>query len=145
MKKEKVERLLKEGKVRVKEKNIAEARAILNTAKINAEAMKELSISDKNSTVIFKEIYDSIRQLGDIIWLLEGYEVLRGHEISLEILKDLDIEEKTRFNYLNRFEKIRHDASYRGKAVSMEQAREIIEFWNLCSYDIIREIEKRID
>lgn len=117
----------------------------MSTAKLNAEAMKKLPISDKNSTVIFKEIYDSIRQLGDVIWLLEGYEVLRGHEISLEILKDLDIEEKTRFNYLNRFENIRHDASYRGKAVSIEQAREIIEFWNLCSYDIIKEIEKRID
>ncbi|MBI2632186.1 hypothetical protein HYW75_04230 [Candidatus Pacearchaeota archaeon] len=142
MRQEKIEKLLKEGKLRIKERNIAEARAIINIAKLNAEVMKDLNISEKNSTVIYKEIYDSIRQLGDIVWLLKGYEVLRGHEISLEILKELDIKERAKLNFLNRFEMLRHDASYRGKIVSVEHAKEIVDFWNTCSGDIIKEIEK---
>lgn len=41
--------------------------------------------------------------------------------------------------------KIRNDANYRGFKVSMEQAKEILEFWNVCSEEIIFFLSKEIE
>lgn len=41
-----------------------------------------------------------------------AYEPL-SHEVSLEILKEIDVKEKVKLNYLTRFKRIRNDINYR--------------------------------
>ena len=90
---------------------------------------------------IFRETYESIRQLGDAKWWVLGYEP-RNHEVSIEALKEINIKEKVKLNHLPRFKRIRNDANYRGFKVSVLQTKEILDFWNTCAPDIIKIISE---
>ena len=103
----------------------------------------DISLTEDSATVIFREIYESVRQLGDASWWLRGYEPT-NHDISLEILKEADIKEKLKLNFLDRFKKIRHDANYKGFKVLASQAREIIEFWDKCGKEVIDILKKQL-
>jgi hypothetical protein len=110
---------------------------MIKSAEINVSVVKKITLDDDSATVIFREIYESIRQLGDAKWWSMGYEPL-NHDVSIRILEELEIKEKIKLNYLRRFKKIRNDANYRGFMISASQAKEMIDFWNICGKDIIR-------
>ena len=139
MKKEIINTLVRTGILRPKEINTPKIKSAIESAKINAAVAKSVSLNEDSATLIFREIYESIRQLGDAKWWSIGYEP-QNHDITLEILKEMEIKNKLKLNFLERFKRIRHDANYRGFRVSASQAKEIIEFWDLCSEDIIKNI-----
>src|SRR4030042_2180551 len=87
-----------------------------------------------------------LRQLGEAKLWIEGFEPIGvgSHGTSLDSLKELDIKDKIRFNYLDRFKKIRHDANYRGYRVLISQTQEIIDFWHKCSKEIISILKKKL-
>jgi hypothetical protein len=103
----------------------------------------EIKLSEKTATLIFREIYESIRQLGDAKWWLLGYEPL-SHDVSLEILKESNIKEKVKLNSLERYKKTRHDINYRGFITTIFQTEEILELWDKCGKEIITELKKEI-
>lgn len=141
MRKETIEALIRSERLRIRQQDTEKIKSIIKSAEINARVAKNIPLNDDSATVVFREIYESIRQLGDARWWLLGFEPL-DHEISLEILKEMDIEEKIRLNHLNRFKKIRHDANYRGFRVLISQAKEIKEFWDKCGKEIIEILSK---
>lgn len=141
MKRENIEIWKKTGIIRIVRKDIEKVKSIVKSAKDNAEVTLSIPLNEKSATLIFREIYESIRQLGEAKWLLLGYEP-QNHDISLEILKDAEIKEKIKLNHLERYKRIRHDANYQGFKIFESQAKEIIEFWRLCGKDIVNLIEK---
>lgn len=143
MKKEMIDSLVKAGILRIKQKDIEKIKSLIKSAEIDAQVVKNIPLDENSTNTIFKGIYDSVRELGESNWLLLGYEPT-NHEISLEILKEADIKEKIKLNFLERFKKIRHDASYRGFRVTISQTKEIIEFWNSCGEEIIKVLNKKI-
>ena len=139
MKKELIDMYLKTDQIRVRYPDKERIKSMIESAKINARIAKSIDLDEDSATLIFREIYESIRQLGDArLWQL-GYEP-RNHEVSMEVLKELDIKEGLMLNHLSRFKRIRNDANYRGFKVTVAQAKEITDFWNKCSIDIIRKI-----
>lgn len=140
MKKEFIELWLKSGIIRNREKDLEKIKSMINSAKINAKVTKAIKLNEESATLIFREIYESIRQLGDVKWGLLGFEP-SNHEISLEALKELNIKEKLKLNSLDRFKKIRHDINYRGFRTTISQAQEILDFWDKCGEEIISILE----
>lgn len=136
-----INRLLKEKRLRVREANKEKIKSLIESAKNNVEVVSSLSLNEKNATVIFREVYESIRQLGDARFWILGYEPL-DHALSLDSLKELNIKDNVKLNYLDRFKQIRHDANYRGFNVTASQAKEILEFWKACADDIINILRK---
>lgn len=136
---EKIKYLLKNGILRKRQLDKEKIKSLINSSRTNASVAKSINLNEDSATLIFREIYESIRQIGDAEWGILGYEPM-NHEISLEILQGLDIKEKTKLNYLNRFKSIRHDANYRGFKVSVSQAKEIIDLWDKCFTEIIETI-----
>ncbi len=134
-------KLIKDKRLRARETNKDKIKSLIESAKNNVDVVSSLDLSEKNATVIFREVYESIRQLGDARFWIIGYEPL-DHSISLDSLKELDIKNKVKLNYLDRFKQIRHDANYRGFIVSASQAKEILDFWNICAPEIIEDFEK---
>ena len=139
MKEEIIRTLVKTGILRKKETEQSKIKSAVDSAKINARVAKGVSLNDDSATLVFREIYESIRQLGEAKWWSLGYEP-QNHDITLESLKEMEIKDKIKLNFLERFKKIRHDANYQGFRVSVSQAKEIIELWDLCSKDIIDNI-----
>ncbi len=135
MKKEELNHLLKSGRIKTRQKDIERVKSMINSALINAQVTEEIKINEKSATLVFREVYESLRQLGDAKWWLFGYEPL-DHEICMETLREMKITEQTRLNHISRFRKIRHDANYRGYRVTISQAEEIIDFWGKCGKEI---------
>ena len=106
-------------------------KSMINSAEINAKVAKDIKLNEDTATLVFREMYESIRQLGDANWWILGYEP-SNHEICMEILKELDIKEKIKLNSLDRFKKIRHDVNYRCFRATIAQVDEVIDFWNRC-------------
>ncbi len=143
MKEENLKWLIKEKRIRQRSMDKEKIKSLLMSSKSNAEVVISLGLNEKNSTVIFREVYESIRQLGDARWWVGGYEPL-DHDISLEILKNLKIKNSIELNFLDRFRKIRNDANYRGFKVAESQAKEIILFWSKSGMEILELIQQEL-
>lgn len=53
------------GALRNRQKDLEKIKSMINSAQINAEVTKNIKINDNTATLVFREIYESIRQLGD--------------------------------------------------------------------------------
>jgi len=143
MKKEIINSWLKSGTLRNKQKDTEKIKAMINSAEINAKVTKSIKLNEDTATLIFREIYESIRQLGDAKWGLLSFEP-GNHEVSMEILKEFDIKNKVKLNSLDRFKKTRHDINYRGFRTSISQTEEILDFWNKCGEEILNILRKEL-
>ena len=143
MKKEQIEHWVRGDQLRKKSLDREKVKSMIESSTTNMNIVKTISISEHSAILIFRETYESIRQLGDARWWLLGYEP-RNHEVSMEILREMNIKEKTRLNHLNRFKSIRNDTNYRGFKVTVAQAKEIVEFWDACSQEIISILLKEL-
>lgn len=123
--------------------DISRIRSLVSSAETKALVARKLPVDEETALVIFPTIYEAIRQLGDAILWLEGQEPL-NHEISLRSLTLLDIKNKLQLNKLDRFRRIRNDSNYRGFKVTVENANEILQFWESCSADILKIINSRV-
>jgi len=143
MKSEEIKRYENQGLIRRRVVDMPLVKTLVASAENKAKAVKMLRVEDNTAVLIFLGLYESTRQLGDAKWQLIGYES-RSHDSSMRLLVETDIKEKLQLQKLDRFRRIRNDANYRGHKVSVEQAKEIIEFWNKCGQDLIKSIDKRI-
>jgi hypothetical protein len=144
MKKEVIENWLKLGWLKYKQKDVEKIKSMIASAEINTNVTKTIKINEDSATLIFREIYESIRQLGDAKLGLLGFEPC-NHEVSMEILKEFDIKEKIKLNSLERFKKTRHDINYRGFRTTIFQAEEILEFWVKCGEEIVKILKKEVN
>ena len=143
MKDEIIKSLVKTGILRARQKDNEKIMSMIKSAEVNVKVTKTIALNEDSATLIFRELYESIRQLGDAYWWALGYEP-SNHEISMDILKELNIKENVKLNYLSRYKQIRNDANYKGFRVTNSQANEILDFWEACSKDIIEIIKLKI-
>ena len=144
MDKARIDFLIREGRLKVRGPDIPRVRSMLESAKNNLKVVRKIPIKYDSATLIFREIYESIRQVGDArLWSL-GYEPILSHDVSMEVLKEMKIKEVVRLHSLDRFRRTRNNANYRGYRITIEQAREISDFWDKCMREIIREIEDSV-
>lgn len=143
MKKEQVEQCVRGDQIRKRSLDKERVKSIIESSTTNMTIVKTVPLTEQSAILIFRETYESIRQLGDAKWWLLGYEP-RNHEVSIEILKEMEIKEKVRLNHLTRFKTIRNDTNYRGFKVTVAQAKEILEFWDTCSLEIISLLQKEL-
>ncbi|MBS3075281.1 hypothetical protein J4429_02360 [Candidatus Pacearchaeota archaeon] len=144
MDKSMIDSLIKVKALRFRQLDSERIKSLIESAEKTANFIKTLELKEESSNIIFRELYESIRQLGEARWRIIGYEPL-NHEISLDGLIDLDIKEKTMLNHLARFKKIRHDSNYKGIFVSVNQAKEILDFWNKCGEGILEILKKDLN
>jgi len=136
MKEEAIASLVKMGELRIKPVDKERVKSAIAFAESNARAVKTFPLTEESATSIFSEMYESVRQLGMAKWWLLGYDP-ENHVVTLDILKEMDIKDKVKLNYLDRFKKIRNDAHYRVVRVSLSQAKEIIDFWDTSGKQIL--------
>ncbi|MEW6721931.1 MAG: hypothetical protein AB1324_01575 [Candidatus Micrarchaeota archaeon] len=135
-----LEFLLSMGKIRRVSPDKGRAQSLVNSSEANMDAITAIPLNEKTSTIIFRETYESIRQLGDARWWSLGYAP-KDHEASIEILKEEKIPRSSLLPKLDRFRQIRHNANYGGYRVSVAVTNEIVDFWNLCGKEILSKLK----
>lgn len=143
MRKEQIEQWVRGDQLRRRSTDKEKVKSLIESSITNMTIVKTVLLTEQSAILIFRETYESIRQLGDARWWLQGYEP-RNHEVSMEILKEMEITEKVKLNHLSRFKAIRNDANYRGFKVTVAQAKEILEFWDSCAGDIVELLQKEL-
>jgi hypothetical protein len=132
---------IRTDQVRKRQPDRMRVASMIEASKINARVALSVPLTEDSATLVFREIYESIRQLGDAtLWQL-GYEP-RNHEVSMDALKGLELHDPVPLNNLSRFKRIRNDANYRGMKVSTSQANEIMQFWQSHGDEIIRQLRR---
>ncbi len=134
MDKKRLEELERAGELRKRLPDKARINSMLEAAGRNAGFVCTLGIDEKSATVVFRELYESFRQLGDArLWGI-GFEPIK-HTASIEALKDglgyVD------YMKLDRLRVLRNNANYRGYMATKENAEEIRELWMRWSERII--------
>jgi len=134
------DKLLKEylnkGSLKKRSPDTNRANSLIKAAEITAKATLKVPLYKENTIMIFRELYETLRQLGDAkLWKL-GYEA-RQHEPSIRILMDAKIKDKIALNRLDRFRIIRNDANYRGNQITLDQVKEILDFWKNYGKELI--------
>lgn len=143
MNQQRIEQHIKLNHLRRRAVDKEKVKSIIESSIMTMSVVNTIPLVERSSILIFRETYESIRQLGDAKWWLLGYEP-ENHEVSMEILKEMEINEKTKLNHLNRFKRIRNDINYRGFKTTVDQAKEITDFWNVCSEEIILILNKEL-
>lgn len=144
MRAELINEFVRRGLLRKMSPDVMRAKSLFEASIENLKAAKEIPIKDKSATLVFREMYESIRQLGDTRWWLLGYEA-KSHELSMEILREMEIKNGIKLQFLDRFRQIRNDANYRGYRVTLGQAKEIVAFWDSCGDELASRIKMEID
>ncbi len=143
MRREQIEQWVRGDQLRRRSPDKEKVKSLIEASITNMTIVKTVLLTEQSAILIFRETYESIRQLGDACWWLQGYEP-RNHEVSMEILKETEITEKIKLNHLRRFKTIRNDANYRGFKVTVAQAQEILAFWKACAEEIIALLQKEL-
>ena len=118
--------LEREGEIRRRSPDRARARSLAMAAQKIAHFACRIPLNSESAGVVFRELYECLRQVGDAKLWLCGYEALK-HTASMEALED----EIGQIDYmrLDRLRTLRHGSNYRGYAISEANAQEILVIW----------------
>lgn len=99
------------------------AKSLLSEVETRIEVALEMNLDEKRARVIFELLYDSIRELIDVILALDGFKSY-SHEANLSYLSNCNFTE-SEIMTLDRFRKIRNSSKYYGKPAQLGEALEI--------------------
>lgn len=131
------------SKIRKRTPDRHRAQSLVDAAEKTMAAVAKIPLSDATATIIFRETYEAIRQLGDARWWLMGYEP-KDHEVSMEILKNEKISQSAKLAEADRFRSIRNNANYLGYDIPKAVAKEILDFWEACCMEILEKLKKEV-
>ncbi len=141
MNEQRIKALIMSGNLRKTFPDIKKANALTSSSLEIAESLKAVPLTEKTARLLLKELYDAFRQLGDAKWHIMGYKS-EGHEASIELLQYAEIKSSFKLQNFDRFRRIRNEATYDGKSVTLEQAKDIIILWNDVHKELIEWVKK---
>jgi len=118
-----IEDFIKEGKVRVVEKNESLIKSLVKTADEDYRFFNGMKIDDISARKLVSNFYDILRALLEAFALSKGYKIY-SHEAFTYFLKE--IQEDLLAKKFDRFRRIRNDINYYGKDVSIIEAEDNI-------------------
>jgi len=110
--------LIEQGLVREIPPNAARAKALVEMSKQAMSVMLKLELSPQNANVIFRELYECLRQAVEAIGYLKGFK-FENHE-SLRAFIEETLQNSQLARDFDRYRKIRNGINYYGELVSVE-------------------------
>jgi hypothetical protein len=131
------------SKIRKRTPDRLRAKSLIEASEKTMAAVAKIPLSEATATIVFRETYEALRQLGDARWWLRGYEP-RDHEVSMEILMEEKIAHSAKLAKADRFRSIRNNANYLGYDIPKAVAQEMLDFWEECGKEILANLKKEL-
>jgi hypothetical protein len=112
--------LILQGLVREIPPNNARAKSLHEMSLQTLKVMLQLGITKENSSIIFRELYECLRQEIEAVGYRKGLK-FENHE-SLKVFLEEVLANKPLANDFDRYRKIRNGINYYGDKVSVETA-----------------------
>lgn len=131
---------VKEGKAVRKSPDLGEAKSLIAQSKRRLNDIQELPLNKDNASFRFESAYESIREALQAFLSIEGYKPY-SHEAIFSFALEKKLLHEHEIFKADRYREIRNDINYRGKTVTVEEAREIILFVK----QIMPNLEKKVN
>ena len=105
--------------------DLIRAKSMLKMSKDSLNILNITSLNEKTMNIIFRELYEGLRQYIDAIGYSKGFK-FRTHEAITIFLKENLNEKEISFKF-DKYRKLRNGINYYGNPVSIETVREAIE------------------
>lgn len=116
---------VEEGKVKEQSANHGEARSLRVQAVTRFEQqIQNKEITPENSTFIFEDAYESLRQYLQSFMAEKGYKPY-SHEAIIAYASREEKLSESESNKMNQFRKLRNDITYRGETSTEAKAKEM--------------------
>lgn len=116
---------LRSGKVKRVSPDIPEAKGLLNNGREDFEKIKaSVKLSEESASLVFKNMYDSVRSVLQAFLSKEGYTPYSHEAIIAFNLEKSNITQGEAIK-LDKFRKLRNDISYRAVRATVKEAREM--------------------
>ena len=120
----KFEDFITDGKIRKAQQDPQQAKSLLQMSEQNLKAIKEIQLTDSTASILFSQIYESLRQVIEAIAILKGFKVY-SHEAYTYFLKELS--EDVASQKFDRLRRLRNGINYYGKPVSVAVTKNTLE------------------
>ena len=119
---------IKQGDVRKTTRDLSLAESLIKRSNENASYVLKLELTNEGASIVFKTIYDSLREAVDAILILEGYRSY-SHQASIIFLKKFNELSEEDLNKLDNFRIKRNNSLYYGKSITLDETKEIAGFY----------------
>ncbi len=116
-----------EGKVLKKTPDPGEARSLFIQANERFSDLRQLSLNEKNASFRFEAAYEAMREAVQSFLSYEGYKSY-SHEAIFSFALDRSLLSEAKAVKADRYREIRNDINYRGKKVTEQEAKDVINF-----------------
>ena len=110
---------LKKGIIRKASVDKNLIKSLIETAERGLKFFQDKAVDEKNTDVLFKNYYDSLREICEAVAISKGYKIYQHEAITL-FLREILKEEEISFKF-DRFRVLRNSIHYYGKTISKEE------------------------
>ena len=118
---------LNENLVRKSTPNISLAKALLLKSEIRLKKIGKLEIEEDESSIVFEDIYESLREAAQSLMEINGYKPY-SHEALISFLKEKKLLPIEKITILDTYRIIRNNSVYKAEEVSLEKCNEALKF-----------------
>ncbi|MCK5149997.1 hypothetical protein KAJ87_03670 [Candidatus Pacearchaeota archaeon] len=102
--------------------DLIRAKSLKKTSENSLNILKLIKLNQDSANIIFRELYEALRQDLESIGYFKGYK-FRSHEAITIFLKEILKEEKIAFLF-DKYRKLRNNLNYYGKPIHLETVKE---------------------
>lgn len=117
--------LIEQGVVRQIPPNNARAKSLLIMSRQSLDVIMKMDLTSENSSIIFRELYECLRQVIEAIGYTRGYK-FENHESIRAFIEEV-LANKSLANNFDRYRKIRNGINYYGDIVPLETAAQAVK------------------
>ena len=118
---------LKENLVRKSFPNISMAKSLLLKSEIRLKRVKNEKINDENSSIVFEDIYEILRESSQSLMEIKGFKPY-SHEALVSFLKEYKLISEENANIIDAYRILRNNSVYKAEKVSLQKCVEALGF-----------------
>ena len=119
--------------------NPAIANSLIRKSSIRLQRIMRAEINDEESSIVFEDIYESIREAAQAFMQLKGYKPY-SHEALISFLKEEKLLSPQIINNIDRYRVLRNKSVYESEKISIDVCKEALDF----AKKLLPEIKKRL-
>ena len=131
---------IKENLVRKTIPNKSMAKALVQKSIIRLDRINKNKIEKEESSIVFEEIYESIRETAQALMELRGYKPY-SYEALIAFLKEQNYLSEGIITTLDHYRILRNNSVYQAEKISLEKCQEAKEFAN----QVIPKLKEKVE
>ena len=135
---------LKENLVVKSSSNTSLAKSLLQKAEIRLKRIRTNEIEDNQSSIVFEDIYECLREAAQALMEIKGYKPY-SHEALISFLKEQKFLSDENVNILDNYRVLRNNSVYKAEKVSLQKCLEALKFAKQTLPEIANKFKEMIE